>query len=157
MGIEILEEYANNRAGATGFAGSVPEIVSTRVLQSDAPAGTYVFPDAAESCDIPAAAADITDGNGGFLVYKDDKIATGTDSEWKADEYVKYVRRGYVVIKTEAAVVDMGDVYIRHTADGGLDQIGGGAAAAGTGLSLLPNAKYVGSHAAGTALVRRGD
>lgn len=151
--IPIKEEIDTLRAGQPG-PGPL-EIVSTRLLQSDAPAGAYVFPSDDGECDLPAQASDVTDDTGGFLLLASDRVANANGLEWASGDRTRYVREGYITVITEGAVSDTDPVYVRHTANGGNTQLGACAGAAGTGLSLLPNARFVHDSPSGKALVRR--
>ena len=152
MGIPILEEIPALRAGQQGML--VTEIVGSRRIQSDAPAGVYVFPSDAGECDLPAQASDVTDGLGGLLKYVADRVANENGLEWAAGDYCRYIRDGYGVGITEAAVSDQDPVYVRYAADGGNTQLGAFTNAAGTGLALLPGARFTHDHPLGLALIR---
>lgn len=60
---------------------------------------------------------------------------------------------GSIVVATETAVAAGDPVYVRLGASGGLTQLGMFANAAGTGLVLLPNAKFPNAYPAGAAEV----
>jgi hypothetical protein len=53
------------------------------------------------------------------------------------------VAGGVVMVEVETAVTSYSDVFYRHTANGGLNQLGIGASAAGVGLAQFTNARYL--------------
>ena len=95
---------------------------------------------------VPAAAADITD-----LKLKRGVVLQEHTVENKADGLepgaedkrpANIMTKGMVHVVCEADVVVGDDVYVRHTADGGLDLLGAFAPATGTGLALLADARW---------------
>lgn len=102
---------------------------------------------------LPAAAGDVTTT---FLGVSQAVQGIEADSsgvvKYLQKAAMSVVKKGRVWVKVEDAVTAQGAVYVRHAA-GGLG-VGSFAGAAGTGLALLPGAKYITSASAnGLAVV----
>ena len=79
---------------------------------------------------------------------------TGT-ADYVDGDSVPVLTTGGIWVYSEAAVSDGSPVYVRTAANGGLTQLGAFAPAAGTGLTLVPNARFVrDSSGAGAAWAR---
>lgn len=79
---------------------------------------------------------------------------TGT-ADYVDGDSVPVLTTGGVWVYSEAAVQDGSPVYVRVSANGGLTQLGAFAPAAGAGLVLVPNARFVrNSSGAGAAWAR---
>ena len=64
-------------------------------------------------------------------------------SEYPANSVVSVIRKGRIFVATEGSVDAGDDVYVRHTADGDLDELGGFAGASGTGLAELTQCRWL--------------
>jgi hypothetical protein len=136
-------------APAIGYAGQIADSsvtnVISRIANESIVAGRFVVRQAEGKCKLPAAAADITSGLAlGVAMYDSSR----EPEAYASGDQVPVVRKGPVYVTVEAGVTEGGAVYVRHTADASLTTIGGFAPAAGTGLSLLPGARF-----ASTALI----
>jgi hypothetical protein len=72
-----------------------------------------------------------------------ESIQDGSIPSYQVKEMVSVMTKGMVYVEVEADVTPSSDVYVRHAADGGLDQLGIMAPAAGTGLEQLNNARFL--------------
>ncbi len=122
MAIQFLEEYASLTRGQLGHGPH--RFTGSRQIGSNAPAGVFVVPTDNGLCDLPSTAAAIEAGKGGVLQFLVDRIANANGLEWAANDYVKYVTWGHIVVVTEEAVSDQEDVYVRFAAKGGNTQLG---------------------------------
>lgn len=126
--------------------------------------GTGLTRVADDTVDRPGAAADITAHFQGIAVRitaREPHNATtqvdGGTGFYVAKDQLPVLRTGVIWVTFETTATQDDPVYCRHTANGGLNVIGGFANAAGTGLALVPNAKVVDTiAAAGLARVRLG-
>jgi len=79
---------------------------------------------------------------------------TGT-ADYVDGDSVSVLTTGGIWVYSEAGVQDGSSVYVRTAANGGLTQLGAFAPAAGTGLTLVPGARFVrNSSGAGAAWAR---
>lgn len=145
---------------SAGRAGHINMTAPYRVLGSpadeDMEAGRVVCVGANPgSCALPADAADVGRSKG-VVVYHPFRYAFGAnEEEVAAGQVADLLEQGEVWVQVEDAVTEGEPVYVRHTADGGLDQLGVCFDGTGTGLALLPNARFASSAAAaGIARVR---
>ena len=153
MGIDILEELPSLRAGQKGF-GHGHDIVGSRQIESDAPAGVYVHISGGGLCDLPGTTGEVTEGTGGVLLNLADRIANANELEYAADDYVQYLEEGVVVVITDQAVNDGDAAFVRFVAGGG-EQLGAFRKDADTADAVaLPGAFFVGTYSAGLAKVR---
>lgn len=118
------------------------------------PFGRFVVRGASgeKQCKLPAAAADVTDSKKGLGVAMAQQtlevpFPTNTNpAQYVKDFTVSVLTFGRVWVLVEEATADeTKDVYVRHTAAGALDVIGGFASTSGTGKSTLSNAKFMGA------------
>ena len=80
-----------------------------------------------------------------------DRIA----AEYPGGSVLNVLREGRIYVETEGEVSVGDDVYVRHTADGDLDELGGFAGASGTGLVELTSARWhKGTNAEGLAVLQ---
>lgn len=109
------------------------------------PFGRFVRKDTADGVALPSATGQAMLGVtlfNGTECYRDQDEPYG----YLDDQQVAIMREGHIIVYCEVAVIAYGDpVYVRHTANGGLNVIGGVANAAGTGLDLVPGAKFASS------------
>lgn len=109
------------------------------------PFGVMVRPDPANpGCVLPlSATGQVILG----VVYRNHfraLIDSSTPGEVPDGDLIDVLARGAVIVSCEDATANIDDpVYVRHTANGGNTLIGVVASAAGTGLDLLPNARFV--------------
>lgn len=98
-------------------------------------------------CKLPAAAADISalkNKRGVALQsHANENLQDGLAPGYEDKKPVSIMELGKVYVEVEADVTPESDVYVRHTADGGLDQLGIFAPAAGVGLEQLGSARWV--------------
>lgn len=126
--------------------------------------GTGLTRVADDTVDRPGQASDITSHFQGIAVRitaREPHNATtqqdGGTNMYVAKDQLPVLRTGVIWVLLEAAANQDDPVYCRHTANGGLNVIGGFANAAGTGLALVANAKVLDTiAAAGLARVRLG-
>lgn len=126
--------------------------------------GTGLTRVADDTVDRPAAAGDITAHFQGIAVritarepHNATAVQDGGTGFYVAKDQIPVMRTGVIWVLFETAATQDDPVYCRHTANSGLNVIGGFANAAGTGLSLVANAKVLDTiAAAGLARVRIG-
>lgn len=99
-------------------------------------------------CKLPAAAADVTGNKALGIAIRTQAIEiplnSTADPEYPDNSAISVVSFGRVWVETESAATDTTkEVYVRHTAAGALNKLGGFAAAAGTGLAKLDNARWL--------------
>lgn len=109
------------------------------------PFGVLVRPDPANpGCVLPlSATGQVILG----VVYRNPSralIDSETPNEVPNDDLIDVLAKGAVIVHAESASLDA-PVYVRHTVDGANTQIGAVASAAGTGLDLVPNARFISS------------
>lgn len=114
------------------------------------PYGRFVVrgTDDEKQCKLPAAATDITDAkkNLGIALSTQEMeipLNSTADPQYPDKRAISTMSFGRVWVETESATTDVDqDVYVRHAVAGALNKLGGFAAAAGTGLAKLENAKW---------------
>lgn len=87
----------------------------------------------------------------GVPIYDSSRPPYDANNAYSDKDPVPVLRKGLIWVPVEAAVTQYADVYLRTAVNGGLTVIGGFAGAAGTGLSKLPNARWL-STTAGAGL-----
>ena len=103
----------------------------------------------------PAAIFGISVYTATFEKSRPDSAFERNPSQYPPNSIVNVLREGRIFVETEAAVSVGDSVYVRHTADGALDQLGGFAGDSGTGLAELTNCKWVrGSNSDGLAVLQ---
>lgn len=107
---------------------------------------------AEKQCKLPAADTDISDAKkvlGVAVAVQTQEVPFPTNTAnptYIKDYTVSVLTFGRIWVRTESAATDpTKDVYVRHTAAGALNVIGGFSDAAGTGLEKLDNAKWMGN------------
>lgn len=127
--------------------------LSVSVKSSKAAEGRVLFgrfvsrgTDAELQCLHPATAANITSLKEKLGValqsHANENLQDGLAPGYEDKKPVSIMEKGKVYVEVEAAVTPASDVYVRHAVDGGLDQLGIFAPAAGTGLAQLANARW---------------
>jgi hypothetical protein len=108
--------------------------------------------DDSDECAGPTQATDVTARFRG-ITLRDETRKNGTGYE--SGDPVVLLRRGLVWVEVEGAVTEDGDVYCRHTANGGNTVLGKFRADADTtNAALVPSAKFRSTTAgAGLALI----
>ena len=93
----------------------------------------------------------------GVTCQNDALAQTYIDSAVKGvqvDDFVDAFTHGDIFVRCETPTARPGDpVFVRHTANGGLNVIGGVANAAGTGLDAVPQARFVSTVADGLVVI----
>lgn len=104
------------------------------------------------ACELPDAAGDVTDAKLalGVAIF-DPTVPTNWPSTvtvpYPAGQMVPILHRGRCYVAVETSCTAGGAVYVRQTADGLLTRLGAFNGSAGTGLSLLPCAKFCSTQA----------
>lgn len=152
MTIKFLDDLDTGHPGQLGAGPH--ERVGSRRISTDAPAGVWVVPHIAGGCKLPTAEADLDGAFGGFLEHRGDREPNDNGLLYSANDLVGYIERGYITVLTEEAVSDQDPVFVRHTANGGNTQLGAARTDADTGNAFAVNARFIGDHTAGKALVK---
>jgi len=96
---------------------------------------------------IPAAAGSITSifAKRGVALHSHarENAQDGLDPQYADKETVSVMTKGDVYVEVEADVDPTDEVWVRHTVDSSLDQLGIFAPATGTGLSQLADARWL--------------
>jgi len=136
-----VQEVESKTVGAAQAAGIGEGLGLTRVAD--------------DTVGLPAAAGDITGHFQGVSVrltarepHNGSAIVDGGAGMYIAKDQIPVLRTGVIWVPFEAAANQDDPVYCRHTANGGLNVIGGFANAAGTGLALVTGAKVLDTIAA---------
>lgn len=83
----------------------------------------------------------------GVTIWNQQRILTYDNTlnvyKYRADDMVSLLEEGDIVMYSEVATEVGQPVYFRHTADAALNVIGAISNVAGTGLELLPRAKFL--------------
>lgn len=126
-----------------------PDTVLSYAAEGRVPFGRYVSlgTDKNLQAKLPAVAGDVTDVKAGRGValqqHSIENLQDGLAPGYMDKHPMSVMSKGHVFVETEAAVGPLSAVYVRAAVDGGNDQLGIFAGAAGTGLELLPNARYL--------------
>jgi hypothetical protein len=153
MGISFREEIQQYRAGMINKGRDFDIVGSSQLETADAKAGLFVAVSGDGKVALPTTEAEVTAGNGGFLIYMPDRRANADGFEWQVDDYVQYLRNGYIVAITEEAVSAGDPVYVRFDTGTG-SQKGACRNDADTATcGLLPRAYFVRDATSGLALV----
>lgn len=154
MGITFREEIVQHRAGMINKGRDFDLVGSSQLETADAKAGLFVAVSDDGKVALPTTEAEVTAGQGGFLIYMPDRRANADGFEWQVDDYVQYLRNGYIVVITEEAVSAGDPVYVRFADGAGGTQEGACRNDADTASAgLLPRAFFVRDADAGLALV----
>lgn len=145
----------------------VRDFLSMLAVVAALPYGRCVIRDATNTlgfdqlaCKLPASAADInTPGSVCGIVAADQARAQDPSvavATYPINSAVPVLKAGRIVVLSETAVVDGQPAYVRHTANGGLNKIGGFRADSDGGTAeRMPNAIWIGdTSAAGFAVVQ---
>lgn len=148
MSQTVVEEQGIALVGQK-YALSKAENVLSYAAEGRVPFGRAVSlgTDKDLQCKLPAAAGDITSIKAfrgvALQSHAMENLADGLEPGYEDKRSVSVMSKGMVYVEVEADVTADSDVYVRHTADGGLDQIGIFAPAAGVGLAQLSNARWL--------------
>ena len=133
------------------MADSAATVVDSFTAETAIPFGRFVVRGTkpAIQCKLPASAGDVTGLKALGIAVRTQAIEIPLNStaapQYPANMAVSVVNFGRVWVETETAATDTTkEVYVRHTAAGALNKLGGFAAASGTGLAKLDNAKWLG-------------
>lgn len=152
--------------GGTGFEAEAGTNTTLAATQANAeadpvPFGRLVAEDGQSGSDgellakIVGSATDVTaDALGVALYTASYEKSQGDDGEYPAQATMNVLRKGRVYVPTEVDVAVGDDVYVRHTADGSLDVIGGFAKASGTGKAELSDARWIRGTERGVAVLQ---
>lgn len=134
------EHWTNQWAEVDGALAQQFNRTGTKI-----PFGRFVRKDTADGVALPSATGQRLLGV--TLINKAESFLDQTEPYgYLENEQVAILKKGEIIVYCEVATVAYSDpVYVRHTADGGLTVIGGVSNVAGTGLDLLPNAKFASS------------
>jgi len=126
-----------------------PDTVSSYAAEGRVGFGRYASlgTDKDLQCKLPSSAADITSltAKRGVALQSHamENIQDGLEPGYEDKRPASIMELGKVFVEVEDDVVATDNVFVRHAADGGLDQLGIFAPAAGTGLAQLANARYI--------------
>jgi hypothetical protein len=149
-----MAQTVMNAGPAAGFAGMLADTDMGKRAESFAaavavPLGVGVCKAGSDTqCKLPTSAGEAAKLFGVAIHSHVEGGANGSD-DYPIGAMVPVLSRGVAWVKVEAAVVKGDPVYVRHTADGILTQLGGWSNAAGTGLALVAGAKFISSAAGG--------
>jgi hypothetical protein len=117
------------------------------------PFGRFVARQAENKVKLPTSAGEVTTTGEGFTVR--DPTKEFDAAGWANGDMAPIIRSGYIWVDTEGAVTEEGAVFVRHTANGGLTELGKARADADTAnASAVPNARFMTSTTgAGLAIV----
>lgn len=147
MSQTVVKEQDNFRLGQK--YGLARDVVMTYAAEEKIIFGrfTALGTDKETQVKLPAAAADVTalKAKRGVALHTHamENVANGEDPAYLAKTPASIMTVGQVVVEVEDDVTPSSDVYVRHTADAALDQLGIFAPAAGTGLAALANARFL--------------
>lgn len=153
----ISNDPAVGLPGLFAFPMMPRRVMSRTVNQvGGIPFGVFVSRQADERVKLPTTSGEITATGEGFAVRDPlkEQDASSIGLYANGDE-IAVMRSGYIWVYAEAAVTEEGAVYARHTANGGLTQLGAVRGDADTAnAALVPNARFVSSTSgAGLAIV----
>lgn len=151
-------DMATARAGMKADTGYGDTISRLSEESAGAAAGTYVCPgtDPETQAVLPAAAVDITDGDGlGVVRYDSSKepartaAAVADGNEYDDEQSLPLMRKGRIWVLCDAAAsIAFGDaVYVRYVAGAGGTKLGTFRQNVDTAsAALLPNAQFRSAH-----------
>lgn len=125
------------------------ENVLSYAAEERIPYGRYVRvgTDTTKQCLLANSVGSVADfkiGRGVALQsHARENLQDGLAPGYAETDTVSVMSKGGVYVEVEDDVTTASVVYVRHTVDAALDQLGIFAGAAGTGLEALPNARFL--------------
>lgn len=106
---------------------------------------------------LPDTAGEVPDILGVAMATNAIAKSEGEYAVYPAQSAMNVMRMGRIYVPVEDAVSDLNaGVYVRHAEDGALDQIGGFASEAGSGLAQWEGARWLRSRQDGVAVIQIG-